>query len=110
MKTIEQVILCSSVAVAVTAWYFIIGNQTAQIERQAAANPKVFAACKNLADKAHGLFSTNKEIAVMEECLLQRDPTYAAARLDEMCRQAKAADVKPEIFTDNFRKSCFGNS
>lgn len=45
----------------------------------------------------------------MEECLIQRDPVYAAAREAAMCLQAKVAGAKPENFSAEFRRSCFGN-
>lgn len=109
MKMAEKVMIGSCVAMLAIAGYFILGYQVSQIERQHAANPEVVATCQRIADKAHGPFSQNKEIAVMEECLTNRDPAYAAARFDDMCRQAKTAGAKPEAFTDDFRKRCFGN-
>ena len=87
----------------------LLNPQSGQIEQQLAASPVAVEACSKIAAKAHGPFSQAKELAVMEECLLQRDPSYAVAREADMCRQAKASGAKPEVFNDEFRKRCFGN-
>ena len=106
---IEKRILIGGFGVAACAFVILANTQSTQIEQQRAANPEVVEACSKIAAKAHGSFSKAKEISVMEECLVQRDPVYAASREAEMCRQAKASGAKPDAFADEFRKNCFGN-
>lgn len=106
--TSEKLMLTGGVAAVLVAFTLIAQNQADQVALQATASPEAVAACRKIAAKAHGPFSQGKEAAVMDECLVQRDPAYAGARETAMCQQAKAAGVKPETFTDEFRKRCFG--
>jgi hypothetical protein len=104
----EKLFLVVGFAVAVGAFVILLNTQNVQIEQQLAASPMAVEVCSKIAAKAHGPFSQVKEVAVMEECLLQRDPAYAAAREADMCRQAKASGANPDVFSDEFRTRCFG--
>lgn len=104
----KNLLLIGGFAITVGAFLILLNAQSVQIEHQRAASPAAVEACTKIAAKAYGPFSQAKEIAAMEECLLQHDPAYAEAREADMCRQAKAYGAKPDVFSDEFRKRCFG--
>lgn len=109
VTTPEKLMLAGSAVVALVAFVTLTQGHVEQVELQrAVASPDALEACSKIAGKAHGPFSQSKD-AVIEECLIQRDPVYAAAREAAMCQQAKVAGAKPENFSAEFRRSCFGN-
>lgn len=105
----EKLMLAGGAVMALAVLLLIARQDGAQIAKQAAANPDAVSACAKIAAQARGAFSQAKELAVMEECLAQRDPAYATARDVEMCQQAKKSGAKPEVFANDFRMRCFGN-
>lgn len=45
--------------------------------------------------------------AKLETCLIQRDPVYASAVQDSLCKKARTSGAKPEAYSEDFRKRCF---
>lgn len=106
----KNLVLIGGVAITVGAFLILLNAQSVQIEQQRAASHVAVEACSKIAANAHRRFSQAKEIAAMEECLLQHDPAYAEAREADMCLQAKASGAKPDVFSAEFRIRCFGYS
>ena len=103
----EKVILTGGFLIVAIAATLIIGHQAEQVAVQQSADPKAVATCSKISIEAHGPFSQNKEIAVMDECLRQLDPAYAKAQFAARCEQAKASGAKPDAFSDEFQQQCF---
>lgn len=84
--TTSALVALLSVASIAFGGYSLVANQASQIKRQTAAEPKIVEECRKIAAKAYGPFTQHREVAVMEECLVQRDPRYARDRFAEMRR------------------------
>lgn len=95
--------------VAVVGLAKSLADQTELQRAIAIAHPGVLEVCSKISVEARGTFTEGKMGAVLKECLFQLDPTYSAGRETAMCQQAKVTGMRPELFSAEFQKNCFGN-